>query len=354
MRGDLVAMWERFLCGEPVTVRPEIQASWRRSKAGGVDPERLDLERTEIDPEQTLVRAGAPVLLGMSDQFAGTATALALADVTGTVIWRWEADRRLTSDLDRIEFTLGSRAGERSAGTNGIGIAATTSRTSVVVGAEHFKQAWHGWACVAAPVVDPVGRRIAGSVNIACPAPDANRMLLVVARSLAANISESLRRMATARQHRLLDAHLAFCRSGAGTVVSLDRQHMIVEDGAAPYGLDRAVLWQVVNQAGPAAREVEIAAGVHARMYPVTPGRLDDGVVLLIGRGPVPSASPPKPSPPKPSPVALTPLEQAEARVIVDVLTECGGNKSLAANRLGISRGTLYQRLRYYRLSDGT
>lgn len=349
MPGDLVAKWERFLCGEPVSVRPEIQASWQRSKAGGVDPERLDLERTEIDPEQTLVRAGAPVMLGMSDQFAGTATALALADVTGTVIWRWEADRRLTGDLDRIEFTLGSRAGERSAGTNGIGIAATTSRTSVVVGAEHFKQAWHGWACVAAPVVDPVGRRIAGSVNIACPAPDANRLLVVAARSLAANITESLRRMATVRQHRLLDAHLAFCASGAGTVVSLDRQHMIVEDGAAPYGLDRAVLWQVVNQAGPAAREVEIAAGVHARMYPVTPGRLDDGVVLLIGRGPVPSASPPKPSA-----VALTPLEQAEARVIVDVLTECGGNKSLAANRLGISRGTLYQRLRYYRLSDGT
>ncbi|MEU1941288.1 helix-turn-helix domain-containing protein [Streptomyces sp. NPDC020125] len=107
-----------------------------------------------------------------------------------------------------------------------------------------------------------------------------------------------------------------------------------------------SALWLVVA-ARPSATEVTLHDGWSARLHPVTQGRLHDGVVLVLERdrrggcakrhGISPLAT-------------LSPLEQAEFKVINETLAECGGNKSEAAARLGISRGTLYHRVRRYRL----
>jgi len=47
----------------------------------------------------------------------------------------------------------------------------------------------------------------------------------------------------------------------------------------------------------------------------------------------------------------LSPLEKAEASVIARVLEESGWNKKLAAQRLQIARGSLYQKMRHYRIT---
>ena len=47
---------------------------------------------------------------------------------------------------------------------------------------------------------------------------------------------------------------------------------------------------------------------------------------------------------------SLTPLERSEYETIVVALRESGGNKLQAARRLGISRGTLYSRMRRFKL----
>jgi two-component system response regulator HydG len=44
----------------------------------------------------------------------------------------------------------------------------------------------------------------------------------------------------------------------------------------------------------------------------------------------------------------LVPLEEVERRYIARVLQAAGGNKSLAAQRLGVSRKTLYRKLAEY------
>jgi lambda repressor-like predicted transcriptional regulator len=151
----------------------------------------------------------------------------------------------------------------------------------------------------------------------------------------------------------MLDAHLSFSATATatatatGAVVTIDRHTMIVTDSAAELGLHRAELWAIVHESGSAAREVALSAQLHARIYPLMPGCVDDGVVLVIRRG-LPrglAVSTPAPAP------QLGPLEQAERAVIAETLAECGGNKTEAAIRLGLSRGTLYTRLRRYRLA---
>lgn len=48
----------------------------------------------------------------------------------------------------------------------------------------------------------------------------------------------------------------------------------------------------------------------------------------------------------------LTLLERAEAEVITRVLNNCNGNKTVAAKELGLSRPTLYAKIRAYRISS--
>lgn len=49
----------------------------------------------------------------------------------------------------------------------------------------------------------------------------------------------------------------------------------------------------------------------------------------------------------------LTSLEQTERETVIRVLNEAGGNKSIAAEQLGIARSTLYRKLRALGLEQG-
>ncbi|BCI55106.1 hypothetical protein NIIDNTM18_43840 [Mycolicibacterium litorale] len=342
-----LAAWERFQSGSPVRARPDILESWRRSRRHGVDPDRLALTHTDIDEESPFLRIGRRVVEKMADLLVGNSTSLALADSAGTVSWRWDSERSVAKSLDHVDFGPGSRVGEPMAGTNGIGMATTTKRAALVVGAEHYKQPWHSWACAAAPVIDPITRRAVGTVNVACRAEDANHLLLVAVRALVSGVETALGEAATARQRRMLDAHMSLSSTTSGAVVTVDSHTMIVADSAAGLNLNRAELWELVKESGVGTTEVALTDELHARVYPVSPGRIDDGVVLVVRRG-VPRSLPVSAMAPLPN---LTPLEEAERKVIADALAECGGNKTEVATRLGLSRGTLYDRLRRYRLT---
>ncbi|MBC3190321.1 helix-turn-helix domain-containing protein [Pseudonocardia sp. C8] len=331
-------------------VRPEILESWRRSRFSGVDPHELSISREQIDTDSAFVRVGAPVLLNMADLLVGTSTSLALTDPTGVVTWRWESEPTIARQLDRTEVEIGSSLDELAAGTNGIGIAVAERRAVTVIGAEHYKEPWHQWACAATPVVHPVTRRICGAVNVACRAEDANHLLLVVLRSLGDGIRSALRDTATTREHRLVDAHTRFRHAAHAPVIALDRHTLIVNDAAAALELDRPALWDAVLAAGPSGASVSVTSEYIGTVYPVTDHTLADGAVLVLHRRPASVSGNTPAAPQLDLENRLTPLERAERQVIADVLVANGNNKKAAAAELGISRATLYQRLRRYGL----
>lgn len=338
--------WSQFHEGSSSQGRPEILDSWKRSRRSGVDPSHIDLSRHEIDDQGPLVRAGAPILLGMADLLVGSSTSLALADVSGTVLWRWESESELSRALDRIEFEPGSQVSESAAGTNAIGVANTLLRPALVVGAEHYKEPWHDWACVAAPVIHPILRRPIGSVNIACHARDANHMLLVAARSLVAEVTTALREAASARENRMLDIHLGARAMRAGAVVTIDRHTMIADDEIAEFGMNQEELRTLFFETSHLTSKIDLGGGRIASVRPIVAGDPSEGVVAILRQ----VRSDQHRDLPRPAKASLGPLERSEIRVITETLRATAGNKTEAATRLGISRGTLYHRLRRYRI----
>jgi transcriptional regulator of acetoin/glycerol metabolism len=337
-----VDAWEAFQRGEvPVGVRDEVLASWRRSRWSGIDP-HLDVPPVgEADDDSPFVRAAAPVLLRSAEVLADSRTCLSLTDPRGQVIWRWVSDRVLSAECDRYGMQFASVFDEERVGTCGIGAALETGSLATVLGPEHFVEAFRRWACVAAPVTHPITGRTVGVVNVTCRAADANQFMQATARSLVDQVTSALAEAATEHEHRLLGAFLGTRRRTTAPVVAVTEDLLLADAAAAELGLDHADIWARVAAAG-ASGSVPLDGGVTADVHAL--GGRGDGVVLTLR-----SAAPDRPTGAPASPGRLSPLEQAESDVIAAALAEAGGNKSAAATRLGISRGTLYQRLRRYR-----
>ena len=170
-------------------------------------------------------------------------------------------------------------------------------------------------------------------------------------RHVIDEVQTALSRASQARHRRLMEAHLRVKAGTRAAVVTLDR-HTMIADGTGPAIGERAAIWALLEHAGPGAAEVALPAGGRARVVHVDRAEFTAGCSLVVGhvdaasftqaplRGDVPAAAA----------ASLGPLEAAEREIIAGILHECDGNKSDAADRLQISRGTLYERIRRYGL----
>lgn len=334
-----VQAWESFHSGgRQRPVRPEIRESWVRSRDGGIDPVVLDLRPQDYDGEAHFISVGKQVISGTAELLVGDTASVALFDAAGTLVWRWESQANLRRELERVSVVQGHQFVESGVGTCGVGLTMAVHEPSIVIGAEHYKQAWHRFTCATAPVFDPVTRGHLGHLNVCCLAEDTNRFVLAAVMAFTERIRSGLRDIATPRQRRLMDAHMRYRHENV-SVVTLDRDIMITDDGFAQQLPDRATIWAALNETNTATTQLVLPNGRVARVRPVAPDRFDEGCVLifdLVEQDPI---------------VVDDPLGRAEADVIRSTLAACNGNKSVAAQRLGISRGTLYQRMRRYRLS---
>jgi len=280
-----VDTWEQFQAGEePRDVRAEVLTSWRRSRFSGVDPEYVDVPYLETDLDSHFARVATPIMAGMADLLVGDSSCLALADGSGSVVWRWVSEPMLRSTLDGLSVVEGFCFNEEFVGTNGLGTALETGGLTVVRGSEHFVQRFHDVTCVAAPVRHPVTRRIVGAVNVTCRAADTNSLLSVVVRKLVDEIRAALYDSATARERQLLAAFLAEQRRAGGPVAVIGDGLIIANSQAADLGLDRLDLWDEIRAlrgAGEDAR-IELPADLTARVRLVPEGGVPAGAVVTV------------------------------------------------------------------------
>jgi len=228
--------------------RPEIVASWRRSRGSGVDPDRLTVKLAPEAAAQQLTRNVAPALATMAELMIGSRTGLLLTDRYGRVVWRWADEDGLHRTLERYSVVVGVHLDEASVGTNGVGTALETIRPVAVTGTEHYVEALHRFSCVAVPLRHPTTNRVEGALSLTCLVEDANPLMRPTLLKLAREVEAHLFGEASARDRELVGHFLAARRRSRHAVVAMNDEILIANRAGVRLGLDPQSWWARAEQ----------------------------------------------------------------------------------------------------------
>ncbi|GLH74185.1 sigma-54-dependent Fis family transcriptional regulator [Geothrix limicola] len=163
-------IWDRFIREgkiEPGALGLELEASWRRCKAAGVDPlagrSTLALGSAAFaalaERKQDLIRVAKPFMENLYSLVAGSSFVVLLFDEQGYLLEAVGDQDRILASQD-LNLNKGALWAEGEVGTNGAGTPLVLGRPFQVSGAEHYCQKHHRWTCSGAPIVDPRGKTI--------------------------------------------------------------------------------------------------------------------------------------------------------------------------------------------------
>ena len=181
---------ERVLNGDAPTAptpsaRPEVSASWRRVRAGGLapgaEPAVTPLTEGEVESRRT-TSALAPLLPSITSSLAPVVDdglLVVVTDTDGRVLWQRGRTgvRRLA---DGLGFVPGSAWTEANVGTNAIGTCLVLGEPVHIRGPEHYVESHTRWSCAAAPILDPWTAETLGAVDISGPAHSVQRSVLAL------------------------------------------------------------------------------------------------------------------------------------------------------------------------------
>lgn len=228
---------ERYLEGEidsgvPAVVRPEITASWERSIAKMVNPNKSLADFRRLG-ETHLSAAALPVIDHHLEMLADTRTSLLFSDQDGRLIGRWTDDSTLRTSLNASRVEAGFAMSEGVVGTNGIGTVFESGMAVQIKGPEHFADHFLPFTCVGAPIRHPLTRRIVGVIDITCRNEDASPLAMPWILNLAKHIENQLLDRATVRERALLSAYLMAERKSQVAVACLNGQMVICNPDAS-------------------------------------------------------------------------------------------------------------------------
>ncbi|OLL74764.1 transcriptional regulator, Fis family [Pseudonocardia sp. Ae168_Ps1] len=203
-------------------VRGRVAASWRRSVARGVDPAAsANRYHPDLDFGSRLVRCALPVIEHLVEQLADVPVCVALTDDRARLLVRRDTAPSIGRLADGNHFAQGFGYGEETVGTNGVGTVLESGESVHIVGAEHFVERLHEYACAGAPVRDPLTGRIEGVLDISCRSDHSSPVLHSLVRSSAARIQEGLLRDRDPAQQALFDAYSRIDARGRRAVLAV-------------------------------------------------------------------------------------------------------------------------------------
>ncbi|MDX0177830.1 helix-turn-helix domain-containing protein [Sinorhizobium meliloti] len=292
-------------------VTSPVAASWRRCMTlHGLAPEdaRSPWRLSEIEFRQARESSGALIAeaAGELDRLFATVgkagCCLLLTDGKGVALERRGAGGD-DADFRGIGLWSGTVWSEASVGTNGIGTAIADERPVLIQRDQHFLSRNIGLSCATAPIRDESGK-LAAAIDISTCRDDASEATLSIlsqaVRDAAARIEANLFRRAFVGARIVL---VPVDRAGPA-LLAIDRDDLVL-------GATRAArLWLGLD-------DERIAAGV-----PASDLLQED----LPGEG--------------------GELPDAERAALRRALSRAKGNVSMAADLLGISRATLYRKMK--------
>lgn len=301
MEGKAIRLaWERFNSDDPApspAIRDSVLASWRRSRQCGVRPDTLAVPQdVETDTESRFRWAAEPVLEDLAERLSGTSNAILLADNQARLVHRWVLDTNLLPVLDRDFVTARFCFGEEHVGTNGLGCPVEERRPFVVAGPEHYKDAFHHWTCVGAPVFHPISRQLEGIIDISCLYKDTNDLILPLVVDAVRHVEERLFLDASRAEQTLLRHFLPAARGSTRAVTALSGKTIMTNPLAARLlqNVDQAELWERASQAVADGAEefhefsLSPEETVAVRCAPIRDGTELVGALLEFSRDQVP------------------------------------------------------------------
>jgi transcriptional regulator of acetoin/glycerol metabolism len=170
---------------------------------------------------------------------------------------------------DGVNLVPGGVWSEKTAGTNGIGLALELGGAAQVYAAEHYLQALHGFTCTAAIVRHPVTREALGVLGLATDmsiSASVARPLIVRA---ALDVERLLEDQVFGRERELLEHYLRGRAGRAAPFLTVDRAgHTVIQNArmlqsatGEDVGLLLAVARQALGSETDVAEQLELSRG---------------------------------------------------------------------------------------------
>jgi transcriptional regulator of acetoin/glycerol metabolism len=349
-----------------------------------VTPSRL---HATLGRNRELLEVARQELASMEGALAGTDCRVILTDGEGVVVHVTHQPAAAHQPVLRKTARVGVNISERIVGTTAPGIVATTGQACTVDGAEHYFDVLSQMQCAAAPIRDVAGR-LAGVLDITMEARrfgfDAASMVALYATTIENRLLQ-----AQSRDHLILrfqasptllgtpmealagvapDGTIAWLNGAGARLIGRLPEDACERDVESMLGHDLASLLRL--QRREAAQPLRLASGLgvwvqahlkapngadfrHAVAVPGETGRVLSIEPAMLEASPADgNAATAASDPPRPEAPHGETLREHSRKLIEEALAAQGGNVSQAARQLGVSRGTLYRRLRGWREED--
>jgi signal transduction histidine kinase len=157
------------------SVRPFVAQSWARCRAFDVHPGMLRGQHADAaalraaqSRGQGLLSAADPILAQVHQVLQGQPHVLALSDEHGLILRVLGDSESLGPTGRAANIFEGASWHERDIGCNGIGSCLEAGEPVVLIGAEHFQEAYVTWTCIGIPLRNRDGA-IVGALDFSVP-----------------------------------------------------------------------------------------------------------------------------------------------------------------------------------------